>query len=412
MEKERKNNEMIPLNNDNSYSKELIKEAEKYIADGNEFYAERYYLKALRASNGISLEVPCKCFKELFQISIHKKSYGSASTYLEQYIKSLNMLNIPNDTSILTAIFNKVSLGKTTKIDNIEYYMEYKIEDKQLKDFFLILIRLCNKDNYEKALNIIDSRMEEYSKKYPQIDFSILRILFNELLEIKYVKVKSLSNYYMEVLKLAIANHDGEKVINTVNVIIKNPYIEESVIYNVLYTLIKNNYYHIVASLLDSITITDQNKDMVTALKNAIVNQEFYLNMSDDMRSDYQETIALGKQYFRDGEYDKSLESYAQGRKMTKGNIFDYYLGKIMFHLGRFDEAEHYFNNYIKNGSDKLSKTYRYLAVIAEKKHDSELSAKYLNQSQKYIILYDQYKCLDTLSNNGVSLEKKQEKIS
>ena len=127
MEKERTNTDMIPLENDIFNSEELLKEAKKYAAEKNYFYAERYYLRALKTVQGTSLTVPCECFKGLFEIFIHKKCYRSASSYLEDYIKSLNLLNIPNDPSFLLAIYNKICTGENTKIDHIEYYMEYKI---------------------------------------------------------------------------------------------------------------------------------------------------------------------------------------------------------------------------------------------------------------------------------------------
>lgn len=412
MEKERKNTDMIPLEKDKYNSEELLQQAKKYASEQNYFYAERYYLRALKTGTGEDLTIPCECFKGLFEIHVHKKCYRSASKYLEDYIKCLNILNKPNDPSILLSVFNKVCIGEPIKIDRVEYYMDYKIQDKELKDFFLILMRWTNKDNYSKAISLIDERMGEYSKKYPEIDLNILRNLFSELNDIKNVKLKSLSNYYLEALKEKISNHDVKSIENIVELIVKNPYIDESILYNVFYTLIKNNYFNLVASMLNSLEITEKNRDVIAALKNAVANQRYYLNLPEEMKHSYTETIALGKQYFADGEYDKSLESYTNGRKITKGSIFDYYLGKLMFHTGHYDEAEHYFHNYIKQGSDKLSKTYQYLAMIAEKKNDSELSQKYLSKSKNYIILYDQYKCLDKMSEEETSLSKNKKDIS
>ena len=124
-------------------------------------------------------------------------------------------------------------------------------------------------------------------------------------------------------------------------------------------------------------------KRQLRCLKNMILERKKYLGMSESQKERYNffknegrsfyKSHKLSKKYnydmeakllYRKEKLEEAYDYYLAGLYVTQHNIFNYYLGKMCYKNSHIDEACEYFEEYIKNGGEKLSKALLYLNRI------------------------------------------------
>ena len=149
--------------------------------------------------------------------------------------------------------------------------------------------------------------------------------------------------------------------------------------------LIPNNIdaaEYIYSYIINSFPISNY-KRQLNCLKNMIIERKKYLELSGLEQRRYNFLKARGRRLYRNcnlnRKYNYDMEAkllyrkekleeaydyYLAGLYVTQHNIFNYYLGKMCYKNSHIDEAYEYFEEYIKNGGEKLSKALLYLNRI------------------------------------------------
>ncbi len=149
--------------------------------------------------------------------------------------------------------------------------------------------------------------------------------------------------------------------------------------------LIPNNIdaaEYIYSYIINSFPISNY-KRQLNCLKNMIIERKKYLELSELEQQRYNFLKASGRRLYRNcnlnRKYNYDMEAkllyrkekleeaydyYLAGLYVTQHNIFNYYLGKMCYKNSHIDEACEYFEEYIKNGGEKLSKALLYLNRI------------------------------------------------
>ena len=149
--------------------------------------------------------------------------------------------------------------------------------------------------------------------------------------------------------------------------------------------LIPNNIdaaEYIYSYIINSFPISNY-KRQLNCLKNMIIERKKYLELSGLEQRRYNFLKARGRRLYRNcnlnRKYNYDMEAkllyrkekleeaydyYLAGLYVTQHNIFNYYLGKMCYKNSHIDEACEYFEEYIKNGGEKLSKALLYLNRI------------------------------------------------
>lgn len=149
--------------------------------------------------------------------------------------------------------------------------------------------------------------------------------------------------------------------------------------------LIPNNIdaaEYIYSYIINSFPISNY-KRQLNCLKNMIIERKKYLELSELEQQRYNflkdrgrrlyRNCNLNRKYnydmeakllYRKEKLEESYDYYLAGLYVTQHNIFNYYLGKMCYKNSHIDEAREYFEEYIKNGGEKLSKALLYLNRI------------------------------------------------
>ncbi len=149
--------------------------------------------------------------------------------------------------------------------------------------------------------------------------------------------------------------------------------------------LIPNNIdaaEYIYSYIINSFPISNY-KRQLNCLKNMIIERKKYLELSGLEQRRYNFLKARGRRLYRNcnlnRKYNYDMEAkllyrkekleeaydyYLAGLYVTQHNIFNYYLGKMCHKNSHINEACEYFEEYIKNGGEKLSKALLYLNRI------------------------------------------------
>ena len=189
---------------------------------------------------------------------------------------------------------------------------------------------------------------------------------------------EDLKKYYEHLEKARLEN-DFIGMLAVLTIITKYTLYKTDFVFQCLYMLIKKGYYKEVEELLNHFIVLNRNQFQISLLRNAIANQENFESLEEEKKNVYYQAILEGHIYYKESDLCTAYDIYSWGYYMTNQPIFLYYIGKMLFKNRNFKDARIYFEEYLKNGDQKVSKACLYMFAILKKKHQYSLAKKYQN---------------------------------
>lgn len=305
--------------------------------------------------------------------------YVNSYKNITQYIEKRNVQNIKLGSEIILSLYDIIlNNNYNQKINETKYFIMNNIKDKELQEIYKQLVEAYNSRDYKKCLILVDKCEEISRRKNILVEFCTLKKLLNQV-NIITNKNRLLTSY--EDLKNALKNNDYNEIIQILINIPKFHIQNDELVYSSFYSLIKNNYIEESQQILDTFIKTNSNKLILNSLQKIINEQVNYNKLSEDEKNSYQVAIEKGYTYYEEGNIEYAYYMYTFGEYTTNNNIFNYYKGKMLYKLGRIEKALIYFEEYVKNGSDKLAKAYLYMASIYNVKKNYKRAIYYNNMS-------------------------------
>lgn len=159
---------------------------------------------------------------------------------------------------------------------------------------------------------------------------------------------------------------------------------ELKIILNDIYNMIEIDH-HKANELLEKIsknTYSFRFRLEIKMLSNIIKEKEEYENLSEDNKKLFNMVMDIAKTEYKKKNYSLAYNYYSVGKNITDNNIFNYYMGKVLYKEHKNKEAFEYLETYRLNGGIKLNKCLIYLANIYYKRRNH----KKMKKCQKQII--------------------------
>jgi len=314
----------------------------------------------------------------IYKCNIMLNDYSISYQFLSKYVESKDNNIIKRGTEIIFSLHELILNNKLPeKINEKEIFLMNIIKDKELLLKYQELVESYNLNDYGNCIVLADECEKISREKNIFFEFVTLKKLLNEANVILKRNIANNLNIVHENLKVAIENKDFNKAIQILYYIPKINIKNEKLIYNSIYILIKNNYLEESKKILDMFIKNKNNKIFIDTLYKAINNQIEFNKLSEKEVENYKIAIEEGHKYYRERNLEYAYYMYTFGEYTTENSIFLYYMGKILFKLKRYDEALEYLKQYVTIGTDKLGKAYLYLTAIYESKRNYKKAIYY-----------------------------------
>lgn len=282
-------------------------------------------------------------------------------------------------------------------IDNTSKYFEFVFDDINSNELYNDIInRFNNRDYY-----LLYDKLVELDNLVEMQDLSIdvkpmvvlAEYIKNKVDEIKSGQIDKMIEtgiYNDEVKNYFVKNIESKKL--NINKIYKyiNKLVGSNVVFSKWLLLKLENNYKI-----------DDDIDIYNYLKFRIDEEISYLNLCESDKEIYNQCIGLGREAYNNGELDKALEYYQNGKQVTNHSIFDYYIGKMNYKKGNYNEAYEILSDYEKHGGNKLLQASLYLYTIDKKNNRNKKANKRANKIEKISSFFDEeWKIYSAKRNN------------
>jgi len=359
-----------------------IKELEKYLdkenADenvveltlGKAYYEKKDYIKSIRFLK-MAFDKNNNCpyyyfgnFKNYAMLSDFKDAYK----YLLQYNEIITAKGNPINISLFKKMYNYYLTSEFEILDYNDAMLFIPLNNIEAMKLHNQMITYYNTRYFNEAYNAC-IKFNEYCKKNKiYLDFNpIAKLLENILIKERENEKENLPEYYKK-LEQAKIEKNSEEIINNLKVITKYPLKRIELIFQSINLITKNDYCKEAKEFTIQIKKFVTNDFITDLLEKDIINQENYMKLNDEQKEAYNDAIEYGHSYYEQGDYENAYDIYLAGYYKTNQNIFLYYIGKMLYKTGNYDEAEKYFKEYLKDGSSKVSKAYVYLSAIEKRK--------------------------------------------
>ena len=116
--------------------------------------------------------------------------------------------------------------------------------------------------------------------------------------------------------------------------------------------------------LEELIPITDGYEEEIKCLQNKINEKKLYQSLTEDKKRTYDKIMEKGRAYYHANDFYTANDCYVFGMDITNHPIFDYYIGKMLYKIGKLDDAYYHLSKYREHGGEKLLKSLVYLNAI------------------------------------------------
>lgn len=260
----------------------------------------------------------------------------------------------------LTNLYLDVKEGKDDKNYEFKYdgiLISNKIKDQEIEKHLKETINHLNNKDYNKALKSIKICIDINNKKHCMLSIYPLYLLIDKICNC--IKSKIL---YNELEKQYLDNNDYDNFIKIFESEINNDYKSSRT-----YEYLRN------IDIMIDLGYREKAKQIITIVKSKIVGPknikilkylENKIKDLEDMDYSLLETNEYVKLYEQKEEYQKALNLYFHELKKTNKNIYNYYIGILLFKMEEYGESYYYFNKYIEEGGLMLSDALLYMSVI------------------------------------------------
>jgi len=309
-------------------------------------------------------------YYHFYKIDVYEHNFIDAYLDLFYYKQNFNSNNV-DVTLPLTMLemcldleYNPDSfLDSDYIVANTSKYFEFTFKDSDLSNLYNEVIACFNNKNYD----LLYDNLVELANLIEMNDLSIdvnPMVVLSEYIKDKVDEIKS--NQIDKMIESGIYN---DEVRDYFKINIENKKFNKNEIFKCINKFMDINVLFsgwLLLNLKNNYNISDSN-DIYNYLKYKIDEKVSYLNLNEDAKEVYNQSIELGRKAYKNGELDKALEYYQNGKQVTNHPIFDYYIGKMNYKKGKFSEAYEILSSYEKHGGNKLLQASLYLYTIDKK---------------------------------------------
>lgn len=124
--------------------------------------------------------------------------------------------------------------------------------------------------------------------------------------------------------------------------------------------------------LEELIPIIEGYEEEIKYLQNKINEKKLYQSLTEDKKIAYDKVMEKGRAYNHANDFYTANDYYICGLDITNHPIFDYYIGKMLYKIGKLDGAYYHLSKYREHGGEKLLKSLVYLNAINYKNGNIE----------------------------------------
>lgn len=360
------------------------------LKQGNFSLSKNYLLEALKLDDTNS-----SIYYHLYKVSVEQNEFQIAQNYLKKWKQLSEKNNKKIDISLFHSMLElyldmendyEMYLEKEYHILESDYFGIVKMESYQLKNYHKDLIKAFQNKNFNKMQKIIYKMNHVINQENIAIEVqTILKI------------VKKIIKKEKEQQKL--------KIVYTVkecfgeNICFNQKNISLVILARCIYKTIPKDIQKAekLYSCISQCRHIENYSIELKCLKNMIAERKQYLELSLEQQKQYDIFKSKGSILYREYDLQRAYDYYLAGLFVTNHNVFNYYLGKICYKKGNFNEACKHLETYIEHGGEKLSKSLLYLSRIYRNRQNEKKYLEYVqNISQLSRFFEENFEFLDT----------------
>lgn len=318
-------------------------------------------------------------YYHMYKIQVFKENHEEALYNLNKY-EELNE-DITMNNSLIKSMLNYMIMLKdgyqsfknddfqVSQTETNNYFGRVNIKNLKIQDLYTDLIEEFNKKNLSNMKRVLNKLIQEINETNYPIEVYTLTKLFHSILNISnkyHTEIMTNDEFLKENIEnisrnILDNNIPPRKISKYINRIIElDPILAEKL----LHLHLRNNFFYL-------------NEITVKTLTNKINEKKLYLILSEKGKAQYHQFKKDGQKAYRSGNLEKAYEIYSKAEYEIKHPIFDYYVGKILYKLGMYNEAKKRIEKYLENGGEKTSKALIYLLGIEVKNSNHKQVNKY-----------------------------------
>lgn len=289
----------------------------------------------------------------LYKISIIENNFRGAKKYLKSWEKYSNKkIDITIFKSLIDAYIDMeedytLFLSKEYKIPTTNLFGLIEINDKVLKEKYRKLIEIFQNKDFNGMESIVLDMKDEIEQKNIAIEVHTLLRIVRNLVQLEKIKRES-------ILKNDENLYVNGKLISLFEFV---KYVRRTIPKDI-------KKAEQLFSYIDKLYPTIRDQDIIKTLNGMIIEYKEYHEVPQEQKNNYEWTKEKAKAAYLNGDFEQAFDYYLTGYYLTGQNIFNYYLGKMLYKKKRFNEAKEYFEEYLKIDGDKNLKSLVYLYNI------------------------------------------------
>lgn len=259
------------------------------------------------------------------------------------------------------------------------------IKDKELNELHNKVIEAFNNRKYNDALEhleMMSARINEIN--YP-MEVDTLIFLVEELKEKECSKYSELFRY--KELDDISEEEYADDIMKLYELGIMN---EENILRKISKMLDSN--FDKAKELLSEVSGNphfSKHKDIMKYLNGIVKERDALQALDSETLDEYLAIKNKARSLFMNRRYGDALQEYSKAKEVSGLVVCDYYIGKVLFRQKKYGQAKRAFLNYLKQGGEKLEKTYMFLGRIESVYKKKNASNSYFNRMDRLNLFFD-----------------------
>lgn len=315
-----------------------------------------------------------KCYVKSNNIKMAQISFEK---FLELNDKDVNFELVANIMNAINVIDNdffayleedfSVECASKSGYNNLE-------DNDELKEIYLGVLKAFNSRDYLACLQILDLMNYKINQIiYPmEVDTLIKLIKFLKDKEIEHCRMCLTDDKYK-----GISDEMYEKTLFRLYEL--GCYSTESFLRNIEEIILNDSHVKgsIILDKISNLKDFEDYQDIIDYLNGIVREKEAFSLLGEPKQEEFtSKCLVAGRQYEKK-QNDLCLESCLALKEEFNLPVCDYYIGKVMFRMGKFSQAKEYFLSYLEQGGTKTEKTYMFLTRIEHVRKNRDASQGY-----------------------------------
>lgn len=351
--------------------------------------AKYYFLESLEYDDNFPIT-----YYNLYKIDVCEKDFIEAYIDLFKYKeKSSENIDINLPLAMLEVCMDlnydyNLFLKNDYSIENTSKLYIYEFKNEEAKAVYSEVINSFNNRKF-KVMQRNLKRLNYLVKKYNlAVDIDPLIKISNSINEKLYslyfekieeeLKKEKLDSDFMEWFLISVEEgvYKAKDTLNYIDKIAKKyPYLARKALklFNTTYSL-------------------DDYLEERNYLEGKINEQIKYLELSCQQKESYHKAIMGGRKSLKTFNFHEAMDWYLMGKYHTNHPVFDYYIGKVFFKDGNYEEAYSMLKSYAASGGEKLPKSLLYLWCIDADRRNKKGFLRTEEKTKKLVDSFDSLK--------------------